>query len=236
MRKFKSTISLILLFIIITTLLSGCMDLSEDKMLAVCGSYASPGMFCSDLKGGNGAPFSIHIIEKDSEERILFLYETTNHISNEWDSVYVICQKIEEKYVYFYEDIGYMVADDNIDLEELKALNDWGMPLNAERMSRRPLKVSFDLFIMDDSELLFNEIKVAVCETLDVDTEEIKQLTRLDVNENGQELYWLSLGEERYEDCYLIMVNPNLEVAYTKADNNYRQQLAEFRKKGEWEG
>ena len=128
-----------------------------------------------------------------------------------------------------------MVADSNADLEVLKALNDWDLSLSEERMSRRPLKVSFDLFIMDDSELLFNEIKVAVCETLDVDTEEIKQLTRLDVNENGQELYWLSLGEERYEDCYLIMVNPNLEVAYTKADVNYRQQLAEFRKQSEWE-
>lgn len=78
--------------------LSGCVDESENLKLAACGSYAVPGMFCHDLKGGT---FTCNVVERDSYGRILFWYETTNIITRNKEKVYLICQEMDSKYVYF---------------------------------------------------------------------------------------------------------------------------------------
>lgn len=58
--------------IIFTCLLmfTGCLSQSESHNLAVCGSYAVPGMICYELKGNT---FNCEVIEKDTYGRILFL-------------------------------------------------------------------------------------------------------------------------------------------------------------------
>ena len=99
---------------------------------AICASYAVPGMYCDDLKGG---AFSYEIIEEDSYGRILYRFETINCLTEKEETVYVICQKTVSKYVYFYEDICYLFEEnDNDDLMALKERNDWESELNTEKM------------------------------------------------------------------------------------------------------
>ena len=137
-RKKGFFVYLILLVVVIT----GCTGISEEKGLAACGSFAVPGMFCFDLKGGS---FSCEVLERDAQGRILFLYETTSCITNNWEKAYVICQRLESATVYFYEDMCYLFATDSVGLEALKDKNDWSKPLNNEKMAKRDFNVSADL-------------------------------------------------------------------------------------------
>ena len=147
MRKTKYfAIYWILLIILIT----GCTRISVDKELAACGSFAVPGMFCSDLKGGS---FSCKVLERDTQGRILFSYETTSCITNNWEQAYVICQRSDPSAVYFYEDICYILAADTADLEVLKTANDWNKPLNEEKLAKREYGVSADLFLVTSDKL-----------------------------------------------------------------------------------
>ena len=80
----KIALLLAFLFVMVCSF-SACSDESEDMKLAVCGSYAVPGMFCHDLKGGT---YSCDVIERDSYGRILFLYETASVITEKNEKIF----------------------------------------------------------------------------------------------------------------------------------------------------
>ena len=215
--------------IIITLLLGGCTGVSEDMQLAVCGSYAVPGMFCHDLKGGT---FSCRVQERDNQGRILFLYEAQNIITDQTESVYVICQKLDANYVYFYEDICYTLeTNENSDVDLLKLANDWNRPLEQKRMSKRKLQISHDLFIMTDSKLQHNEIKAALCKELEITTSQIETLVNLDVNQAGQELFLLTVDNGCTMVSYYVITDLDLDVRCTLAEQT---SLFAFKQSSNW--
>lgn len=85
----------------------------------------------------------IVVIEEDSYGRTMFSYFEKNEISS---FSYLIAQKTEDGYVYFYPDFNFISSDydypyenDNVifstdEINTLKSLNDWNLPLNESKM------------------------------------------------------------------------------------------------------
>ena len=135
--------------------LVSCGGVHLEADLAVCGVYSVPGMFCADLKGGS---VSSNIIDEDLEGRILFDYSTFNIITGKKESAFVICQFRDGDYVYFYEDVCYCLEkNDQQAIESFMTENDWGQPLDFNKMSRRKVKVTIDLFINTETQLEYKK-------------------------------------------------------------------------------
>ena len=222
----------VLIIVLIASMFSGCnSEISEDMTLAVCGSYAVPGMFCNELKGGT---FSCEIVERDSAGRILYLYTTKNAISDSVESAYMICQKYDSRYVYFYEDICYAVGDsDEENIEALKALNDWDKPLNDDKMAARSKSVTMDLYITTDTQLDHYELVRYIANELSVEQETISKLIFLDNNMKGKSLYYLQLDSD---DAYLVISDEKYNIKFSeKVDsNNVLGMISDFKRTCEW--
>lgn len=186
MKKMCATI--LLLFLVLNMLSSCTMSADTHLELALCGSYAVPGMFCADLKGGT---HDVTILEEDDYGRIMFSYSAPNTITQKEETALVICQQINEDYVYFYEDICYLLKEhDNHDIEIIKALNEWNRPLDYTKMSKRTNQISFDLFIVTESSMPYANVIQEVSEELGVEASQIVQLQFIDMDNTGNELYW----------------------------------------------
>lgn len=228
----KKIISAITLTLIIVFIITGCFDESESMKLAVCGSYAVPGMFCYELKGDT---FSCNVSERDKEGRILFIYETKSAISNNVESAYVICQKIDSQYVYFYEDICYQLStNEKFDIETLKELNDWDKSLDESKMSKRKHDISMDLFIMTESQLDHNKVVLLCCRAFDVDDSQIEFLTVLDVNQSGQAIYLLSIEQDDITEKHFVLADTNYEISFVEVDADSIDQLSVLKKENGW--
>ena len=83
----------------------------------------------------------IEIIETDEFGRTLYRYEETCYnLRSLWFSALIVSQYTFDDQVYYYEDFNYIVKDRDIsrtfeqdEIEQLKAINDWGKPLNADK-------------------------------------------------------------------------------------------------------
>lgn len=221
--------SWIVMVLVMVLLFSGCMSESEELKMAACGSFAVPGLVCHDLKGGS---FDCKVTQRDDFGRVLFLYETVNVITGNQEKAYVICQRMDSDRVYFYEDICYdSLADGTAGLDQLKLVNDWGKPLNTEAMSGRKYRISFDLFLMMDSETDYNELRKAVCTALDLQKQQVKSLVILDANPAGQELYFLSVegGES-----YLVLLAEDASVFWVDTEDLSQSQIHTFKQESGW--
>ena len=206
----RLTVNILLVFVIMNTL-SSCAGTADTHLeLTLCGSYAVPGMFYADLKGETS---DVTILEEDEYGRILFVYSAPNIITQKEENAIVICQQIDRNYVYFYEDICYILQDhDKEAVEALKTRNNWNCPLDYARMSRRANQISFDLFIATDSTLLYGNILDAFSEKLGLETCQVTELQFLDIDSSGQELFWSCTAENGTTQCYLLLVSPACDV------------------------
>lgn len=224
------------IFLACLCMLTGCISLPQSQSLdlAVCGSYAVPGMHCSDLKGGR---FDCEVLDTDSQGRILFLYTTLNTITDKEETVLIICQIAGSKHVYFYEDICYFMGEPSEDeIGNLKKQNDWDCDLDFSKMTRRANNISFDLFLMDEDELDYRKVRAACCRAFEIEESQIKDLYILDYNENKQVMYILELEKDDVSERYCVLVNEFYEVAYmsiSDADTFY-SDIAGFKQESGW--
>lgn len=222
---------IIALVLVSTCILCGCSNVSENKKLAVCGSFAVPGMFCHDLKGGD---FSCTVIERDRQGRILFLYEAANMITGQREKMYIISQEITSNSVRFYEDICYMSQDSAGDMEVFKTANSWNESLDSGRMSQREYSISVDLFIMTDLQLNHNKLKEAFCQTINIQESQVESLILLDVNQTGQEFLLFSVDVDGRLETYYAIADSNYEIAYEKTDLSSHKQVQKFKRENGW--
>lgn len=228
----KKTSVFLVYLLVITFFLTACLDESQELKLAVCGSYAVPGMFCHNLKEDT---FSCDVLENDSYGRILFLYETANTITQKKEKAYVVCQGIDSTYVYFYEDICYVtVIDGTEDITSLKTLNDWNKPLRDSCMSRRKYSISFDLYIMTDSQLYYNDAMTACCQALAIQPSQINTFISLDSNEHGQELFWLTIQQDNVTQMYYVLIDLDYNVFSLRVENTSQDLFRAFKQDSGW--
>lgn len=228
-KKFIATLLLIVLL-----LLPGCQTRDETLDLAICGSYAVPGLFCYELKGGG---FSCTVLETDRQGRILFSYTTQSIITGQEETAFVICQDTDLQYVYFYEDKCYSLGDPEcVDLAQLKKDNDWDRPLDYEKMAKRSNAISADLFIIKGDNLEHKKVETACCVALGAQKEQIKELCFLDIDSAGHVLYWLVLNNEETTEEYVFIINKSYEAVYMNATNGavYSSDFISFKKDNGW--
>ena len=217
--KYTQKKVVVLLMIVSSILCStACIQQTNTNGLAICGPYAVPGMLCVDLKGHS---YSCEILETDAENRTLYRYTAQNLIMDHQETVLVICQKIDSRFVYFYEDICYSSdSTEDTDIETLKAKNDWNYPLDEEKMSRRPIGVSFDQYLIMDNQLDYGQILSRICKEADILSAQIIELGILDYDSCGHELYYLSFEQSGTISKYLLIVDANYELSFLELEND----------------
>ena len=225
---------IISLCFLIAILLPGCGRASLDMELALCGSYAVPGMPLHDLKGGT---FTCNILEKDSYGRILYEYTAENIITGQAQTALVICQKIDGDYVYFYEDYCYLLGDYTEEqIDYLKVRNDWGYALNEKLCSRRKNAISFDLYIVTDANYWGSELDDIFSRSFSVESDQIKDYCLLDEDSSGNALFWVIISEDGMDTPYFAIVDPSGNAAVMKitADAPYWKELTSFKQAQGW--
>ena len=224
---------LVLLVVLVMITLSSCMRADRFLELALCGSYAVPGMYDFDLKGQT----SPVVLEEDGQGRILFEFTRQNSITGENGTALVICQHIDADYVYYYEDLCYLY---NCTLEEdialLKSQNDWGLPLDFEKMSVRPNKISMDLFIVPGRVLKWENIQGTIQLGLKDLQETLLDSILLDVNPDGYELYWITAIADGVKTYYYAIIDTDYNIAFLPMENPVivPDEIATFKDDSRW--
>ena len=209
----KKIIISIMSVIMLLSILSGCKPkYGEHIKLKICGSYAVPGMMQFNLKGLES---QYEVIEQDSCGRVLFSYTTSNCITDQEETAYLIAQKISDDYVYFYEDICYQFSSN--DFLSLKVVNDWGKELNYDKMTKRTVMVTFDQYITRKRILDYGRMKETYCEKSNVLPAQIHSLVFMDNSESGKEMYLMELETDRVQK-YLFICDENYHI-HTKLIN-----------------
>ena len=206
---------------------------SENINLKVCGSYAVPGMFYADMKG-MGA--TCEPIERDSFGRILYTYSTRNFLSEIQETVYVICQKYDSEYVYFYEDICYLPIDRSDDeLETLKTKNDWDKELDLSKMSRRTNDITFDLVLNTSNDLVWNKAENVWSKALGVEVSDIKEMCIVDEDPSGNVICFSKVSG-LVDKRYFVFCSSEYEIEYMEIKSySDLSELYSFKAKCGWE-
>lgn len=232
MKKMCATI---LSFLLALNMLSSCTMKTDTRLeLALCGSYAVPGMFCADLKGGK---HTVTILEEDDYGRILFSYSAPNAITQNKEEALVICQQINEDYVYFYEDTCYLLKEQGKDdIEIFMALNEWNRPLDYTKMSKRTNQISFDLFIVTESSIPYAHVIQVVSEELGVEASQIVQLQFVDMDNTGNELYWGCTSVNDNMKSYMLHISPTSGVTPMELQEgvNIADMIVDFKIDNGW--
>lgn len=219
--------------LILIVMLSSCIRAAPVHELALCGSYAVPGMYEGDLKSTKRPT----ILEEDTQGRILFEFTRPNSITGESSTAIVICQHIDADYVYYYEDQCYLY---NCNLEEdiaaLKTQNDWGLPLDFGKMSVRPNKIMYDMVIKTNRVLYWRDIERVLKLKLANIQATLIDHTMLDVNPNGYELHWIKAVTNKENTYYYAIIDTDYNIAFTLVESPTIDplEIAAFKNANRW--
>jgi hypothetical protein len=180
--------------------------------------------------GGESAGY-VKRLEEDAYGRIFFEFALGNLLNPYYDNGirgYGICQKIEDGYAYYYEDVFYVgaktveeIEEDRI--EELKQINDWNQELQSEKPLARIKSFTerYDDNILDISK---KEVQAALNTFGTVMGLDSKTLKQYDISyscrdADGKVLYYIATGENRHESgssktskLYAIIIDPNTQA------------------------
>ena len=136
MKRFRRPAFYLSMMLMCIVLLPSCGLFGPNPdMMHATASHSVPGMFEFELMGT-----PIQVIEQDEYKRVLFSYTAKDGVTGQKRTVWVICQKMTSKEIYYYEDFNYSFSDDQEAIESLKQKNDWGKPLDEQKFSvRRPI-------------------------------------------------------------------------------------------------
>ena len=229
----KRIIAYTVVICIIGCALAACSNTNRFLELAICGSYGVPGMMTTDLKGGS---FACEVIDTDPYGRVMFSYCAISSFSRKEETVLVICQAIDEDYVYFYEDHCYIPdLSDSDKIQLLKDINDWGNPLDYEKMSKRQNKISNDLFLVPELNLIHSSVVTACSKNFD-HAQTISEIFFLDTDQNGHVLYQVNVLSGDAKEIYLAIVDSEYHTELLKwsPDVMNETSLSTFKRENGW--
>lgn len=224
---------LVLFVVLVMITLSSCMRAAQTNELNICGSYAVPGMYITDLKG----VASPTTLEEDEQGRTLFKFTRQNSITGEEGTAIVICQHIDADYVYYYEDQCYIYnCNTEEDIAALKSQNDWGLPLDFNKMSIRPNKISFDGVIVSNRVLKRKDVRSAIKLKLANLQATPIEYTMLDVNSNGSELFWIKAVVKKGTTYYFAIIDTDYNIVFMPSESPaiIPSEIAAFKNDNGW--
>jgi hypothetical protein len=203
----------------------------------------------------------IKVVEEDPYGRILFSYFDDTYISEEYPEsfCYLICQKIDESYVYFYTDNNFIIdkqitADAPFSEEEielLKTWNDWGEKINEQKLVKYEISRFFPRPKVQIEEEVFEELFLNLAKDeipLESGTTVFTYPNHLTSDTYDRSLYYVLRDHVIYTDKnrevttyrYVLMLNP--DGSYDEATclipiydfYNYQDLLREFKEINGW--
>lgn len=200
----------------------------------------------------------IFVLEKDEYGRVLYCCCAEQGIWVNGVISLLIAQKYDNNYTYVYSDKNYIVKPVverqtltqeiiylNFEIDEinsLKSKNDWGEPLNFEKMSK--IKHVFDK-TEDFAEYIETRENIKQAARVVNKDFSMGNTILLTIDNCYKRIYFMRVFEERaeesgengYTDSYVFMFDDNDSiVGYQKIYDiwNYSEQLAEFKEKYGW--
>ena len=150
---------ILMILLIFTTILTSCGYSGYSGNRSDLYSVASNSVLW--LNGYSwGADFAcdpiIEVIEEDSYGRTMFTYYEKYYKGSNSDisfSALIICQDSNEKEVFFYEDINYIIKEQKLyylnienftddEIAYLKSINDWNKEINYDKCVRKDISKS----------------------------------------------------------------------------------------------
>lgn len=233
----KKTILLLLLPFLLAGMFSGCTDVvanlpvSEDQKLAACGSFAVPGLYCSDLKGGS---FTVKVLERDSHDRILYEYTAVSVITGQKETATVICQGYDDNFLYFREDVCYRFGTVTGEaLAEFKEQNRWDEENPLAGAAKRKYTVTADLFLLIDSPTDAKQVRSQCREKFGITDTQIKDLVILDATSKSS-LYWLTYEDGGETKTGYLLVTEEATAFLESKTHATPEALATFKNENGW--
>lgn len=189
----------------------------------------------------------IEIIEEDNFGRTLFTYyEKYYKGANFSFSALIICQHSNEKEVFYYEDVNYIVKEQTLysqniekfnddDIEYLKLINDWNKEINYEKCVRKeilnskqkiPNEKEIQNLIIDKFELVNGEYSLFI-DYLTSNMHDSKYIVYGYIRKNEHEgICFIGLVENSEVVKMNIFVPSNVY--------NYKDEFIEFKEVNDW--
>lgn len=248
----KKTGLLILLSTFMLLIITGCFYRGYSGNYSDLYTVAINSVLCN-----NGHSFSadkyvnpkIEIIEKDMYGRIMFTYYEKYYAGADISfSSLIICQQSNEKNVFYYEDINYIIKEqtlyeqninsfENEEIEKLKAVNDWNKEINLEKCIKKeitkhkpiiPYEKEVKSKILTELNLKDKEYSLFV-NFLTSDSDDTNFIIYGFVRINNEEgIYFIGFVEVNNESVEKINFLIPLNVF------DYKTELIEFKKINNW--
>ncbi len=200
-------------------------------------SWAVPGMMAGPLVDVNA-----ETVETDDFGRMLVEYRGHSEISYQVETAMVILQKHDEERTYYYEDLCYIIGEyTEQQLEKLKADNDWGKPLDEEKMSARKRRMANGA-VLNPSERDWLEVE-SICEkalgwTMILNfPNSISHPQYVDGDSLGNEIYSFHVDVDEVRKVYFAFIEPDDTVYLMEITDPYdfAEEYAQFKKDHGWQ-
>ena len=186
----------------------------------------------------------IKVLEVDSYGRTLFLYDADSILYDCDLYAYMVCQKVDDNYAYYYEDFCFSLFDyfNNIsdaDFTKLKEINDWDKPLDESKMIK--CKIEHTTFY----EPQFHDVIIkAVKEKLKYGDGVLISCYPAYLDDNSKKLFLISIiqnvSDKKYIKDYIAIFNDdysyNADTFIEELEDkySYQNQLHSLKNKNGW--
>lgn len=224
----KRFLCLFLLCILVTSCFFGCSGtISKGTALWATAFFSIPAGV--DTHGQS----NFEIIEQDEYGRILFSINAYHFFTQSYKTAFVVCQKYGKDEVCYYEDVSYTFAETNV--ESLKKNNDWNMPLDESKMSKREVKFTWDNHIIRETSLDFSKVREKWLDTSDLG--EIIDYSIVDVDSTGKELYLIRIKDASGTVHFFFgIVDLSYDMKFLQIQNteDFTADLRSFKVENNW--
>ena len=230
----KKIFAAFILFLLLCTFLCSCSSgLHVGTAMGAVTYYAVPTMGSVDMRGQHGEK-----IEQDTYGRTLYVHTKCDTNGEVTECVWIIYQKYDDDYVYYYEDICYTLSYDLVEKQEaFKTSNDWNQPLDESKMSRRKVYINMALVLTHESMLEEKRVESAWRESMNIKESQEVSILMDDVNPAGQCAYIVNLTNAANEtDHYYVIAQPDYEVKSMPFDDleDLFAKVSAFKKECGW--
>lgn len=178
----------------------------------------------------------VELLETDEYGRNLFCYKVVSSRTK----IFLILQKTEEMFTYYYEDDCYAFTQFDSDISEqemnaLKERNDWGKPINQEKMVRisytREDVIKDTINIRDVEENLSNYLSEnPICKKM-----KDFYFNPLDFCFPNKQLMLICERHKDYSQHYFLVLydhdseQPVVEIEELQGMNSFREEIIAFK-------
>lgn len=190
---------------------------------------------------------SIEIIDHDSYGRTIFTYYEKYYKGFDMSfSSLIVCQDSNEKEVFYYEDINYIVKEQvlyshniekfsDIEIEYLKLINDWNKEINYKKCVRKEITNSKPKILGE------KKLEKQISETFELANGEYSLFMDFLTTNSNNSMYLIygyirKTEEEKIYFVGLVEKNDVLKLSTIVLSNvyNYTTEFVEFKRLNNW--